>query len=59
MPRDSWKQKFIYVYNEESSRFELISFGTDKKEGGKDYATDIFFSGCHGKKKDEEEDTEE
>ncbi len=55
MPTDSWKQEFVYIYDEESGIFELVSFGTDRKEGGKDYASDILFSGCHGKKKNKED----
>jgi len=44
MPKDSWGNKFIYI-NEEGS-VELISLGADKKEGGKDEASDIRMSEC-------------
>ena len=55
MPTDSWKNEFIYTYDEENNKFELISFGADRKEGGNEYASDIKFSGCHkGAKKVEE-----
>jgi general secretion pathway protein G len=41
LPKDSWKQDFIYTSNDEG--FEIISFGANKKEGGND---DIFYSKC-------------
>jgi general secretion pathway protein G len=41
LPKDSWKQDFIYTSNDEG--FEIISFGANKKEGGGD---DIFYSKC-------------
>ena len=44
LPKDSWGSKFIYI-NDEGS-VELISFGADKKEGGKDEAADIKMSEC-------------
>ena len=44
LPKDSWGSKFIYINNEGS--VELISFGADKKEGGKDEAADIKMSEC-------------
>ena len=42
--KDSWQNSFAYLKNE--NRFELISFGADRKEGGSGDAKDIFFSGC-------------
>ena len=47
MPKDSWGQEFIYI-NDEGS-IELISFGADKKEGGKDEGKDIKLSECDKK----------
>jgi general secretion pathway protein G len=44
-PKDSWKFPFIYVNSEEES-YDIISFGADGKEGGKDEASDIRFSEC-------------
>ncbi len=44
MPKDSWQNQFGYLKNE--NRFELISFGADRKEGGSGEAEDIFFSKC-------------
>jgi len=41
IPKDSWKQQFIYTSDE--NRFEIISFGPNKKEGGND---DILYSKC-------------
>jgi len=47
MPKDSWGKEFIYI-NDEGS-IELISFGADKKEGGKDEGKDIKLSECDKK----------
>ncbi len=44
IPKDSWGKEFIYI-NDEGS-IELISLGADKKEGGKDEASDIKMSAC-------------
>ncbi len=44
IPKDSWGKEFIYI-NDEGS-IELISLGADKKEGGKDEASDIKMSKC-------------
>ena len=42
MPKDSWGQEFIYTKNGDD-KFELISFGANKKEGGN---YDIYYSKC-------------
>jgi len=42
IPKDSWKQEFIYTL-ESKDKFDLISLGADKKEGGDD---DIYYSKC-------------
>jgi len=44
LPKDSWKTPFIYI--NEGSDFDLISLGSDRKEGGEDSAADIRFSEC-------------
>jgi len=44
MPKDSWGQEFIYTNDD--GKVELISFGADKKEGGKDEGKDIKMSEC-------------
>ena len=44
LPKDSWGSKFIYINDD--GTIELISLGADKKEGGKDEATDIKMSEC-------------
>ncbi len=44
MPKDSWGKEFIYINDE--GTIELISLGADKKEGGKNEATDIKMSEC-------------
>ena len=45
IPKDSWKTPFTYV--KQGSAFELISFGSDRREGGEDSGTDILFSVCN------------
>ncbi len=42
IPKDAWKQNYIYIQNE--NNFDLISFGSDKKEGTSD---DIYYSKCN------------
>ncbi len=42
IPKDSWKQDFIYTLVNKD-KFDIISFGADKKEGGGD---DIYYSKC-------------
>jgi len=44
MPKDSWGNEFIYINND--GKIELISLGSDKKEGGKGSAADIKLSEC-------------
>lgn len=44
MPKDSWGSEFIYL--NENGTVELISFGADRKEGGKDEKADIKMSEC-------------
>ena len=42
LPKDPWGNEFIYIQNEDS--FDLISFGSDKKESTDD---DISYSKCN------------
>jgi general secretion pathway protein G len=44
MPKDSWGQEFIYINDD--GNVDLISFGADKKEGGKNEGKDIKMSEC-------------
>ena len=44
LPKDSWKTPFIYI--NKGNEFDLISLGSDRKEGGEDAAADIRFSEC-------------
>jgi general secretion pathway protein G len=44
LPKDSWGNDFIYI--NEDGHIELISLGADKKEGGKNEASDIKMSDC-------------
>ena len=46
MPKDSWKNEFIYTLVSKN-KFDIISLGSDKKEGGGD---DIYYSKCGEKK---------
>ncbi|NQY24142.1 MAG: type II secretion system major pseudopilin GspG [Campylobacteraceae bacterium] len=41
LPKDPWKNEYIYTHNDE--KFDLISFGPDKKESVSD---DIYYSKC-------------
>lgn len=43
-PKDSWGKEYVYIL--EGDGFELISLGSDKKEGGDSDKTDIYFSKC-------------
>lgn len=44
MPRDSWQNSFVYIETKEG--FDLVSLGSDRKEGGDDDAADIRYSEC-------------
>ena len=44
LPKDSWKTPFIYI--NKGNEIDLISLGSDRKEGGEDGASDIRFSEC-------------
>lgn len=44
IPKDSWRNDFIYLFD--GSRPDLISLGSDGKEGGKNEAADIKYSQC-------------
>ncbi|HFS82635.1 MAG TPA: type II secretion system protein GspG [Epsilonproteobacteria bacterium] len=45
MPKDSWKTPFLYINKGEA--FELISFASDRKEGGDGSGQDILYSKCN------------
>jgi general secretion pathway protein G len=45
VPKDSWGGEYLYIYNEDSG-IDIISFGPDGKEGGKNDNVDIYFSKC-------------
>lgn len=42
LPKDAWKTPFTYI--NKSGTVELISFGADRKEGGDEFASDIFYT---------------
>jgi general secretion pathway protein G len=44
LPKDSWKTPFLYV--NKGSEVEIISFASDRKEGGEENNKDILFSAC-------------
>jgi general secretion pathway protein G len=44
MPKDSWQNQFIYIQTDDG--FDLISLGSDRKEGGTSDAGDIRYSEC-------------
>ncbi len=44
LPKDSWKTPFLYV--NKGSEVEIISFASDRKEGGEENDKDILFSAC-------------
>ncbi len=41
VPKDPWKNDFIYVFPGEHGDFDIISHGSDKVEGGEGEAQDI------------------
>jgi len=45
MPKDSWKTPFIYL--KKGDDVEIISFASDRKEGGEENSRDILFSECN------------
>jgi len=44
LPKDSWKSLFVYL--QKGDEFEIISFASDRKEGGEENNKDILFSDC-------------
>jgi len=43
LPKDGWKNDFIYQLNPESGKpFVIISYGADGKEGGEGYDADLY-----------------
>jgi general secretion pathway protein G len=45
LPKDAWKTPFVYIKKGDS--VEIISYGSDKKEGGEENGKDILFSTCN------------
>lgn len=45
LPKDSWKTPFVYI--NKGDDVELISFASDRQEGGTEGGTDILFSHCN------------
>lgn len=43
VPKDAWKNEFVYIRNPESGKpFVIISYGADGQEGGEGYDRDIY-----------------
>jgi len=45
LPKDSWKTPFVYI--KKGDDVEIISFASDRKEGGDENGKDIRFSECN------------
>ena len=45
LPKDSWKTPFVYI--KKGDDIEIISFASDRKEGGEENSRDILFSDCN------------
>ena len=45
LPKDSWKTPFIYIKTGDD--VEIISYASDRKEGGDENSKDILFSDCN------------
>jgi len=45
LPKDSWKTPFVYLKTGDD--VEIISFASDRKEGGEENSRDILFSDCN------------
>jgi len=45
VPKDSWGQPIQYI--KQGDKFELVSFGPDRKEGGSGDNADILYSQCN------------
>jgi general secretion pathway protein G len=44
-PKDSWGSKMTYIKT--GNKFDIISYGADKREGGSDEYADIKYSKCN------------
>jgi len=45
LPKDSWGAKMVYIKT--GNKFDIVSYGADKREGGTDEYSDIKYSGCN------------
>ncbi len=45
LPKDSWRTLFVYI--KKGDGFEIISFASDRKEGGESNGKDILYSTCN------------
>lgn len=43
IPNDPWGNAYIYKFPGENGEYDLISYGSDAKEGGSDEASDISY----------------
>jgi len=44
LPKDSWGMPFVYIKT--GDEFKLMSYASDRKEGGEDSGEDIIYPGC-------------
>ena len=41
IPKDPWGNELIYEYDELTDTYEVLSLGSDRREGGENYAQDL------------------
>ena len=41
IPKDPWKNDFIYSFDDSTGKYEIISLGQGGKEGGEGYSADL------------------
>jgi len=41
IPKDPWKNDFIYSFDDSTGKYEIISLGQGGQEGGEGYSADL------------------
>ena len=41
LPKDPWNNRLVYEYDIETNKYEIISYGADRRLGGTDFNKDI------------------
>ena len=41
IPKDPWNNKLVYEYNADSNKYNILSYGADRRPGGADFNKDI------------------